>query len=165
MKPASPVRRRRDERKPTAGRSRTFAAEAQCALVLVRDHLCDLLGWMGAALKTGLHGNPARHHAIPFHRGNVARRSRVDIARRGKLEKSARGIAYGVLNGVLSGAGGLALFAAYHTNGNTTLITATSALYPMITVLLAVVILRESFRPIQALGLVFAAAAIVIFSL
>lgn len=87
------------------------------------------------------------------------------IARRGKLEKSTRGIAYGVLNGVLSGAGGLALFAAYHTNGNTTLITATSALYPMITVLLAVVILRESFRPIQALGLVFAAAAIVIFSL
>ena len=87
------------------------------------------------------------------------------IARRGKLEKSARGIAYGVLNGVLSGAGGLALFAAYHTNGNTTLITATSALYPMITVVLAVLILREKFRPIQVLGLVFAAIAIVIFSL
>ena len=87
------------------------------------------------------------------------------IARRGRLEKSARGIAYGVLNGVLSGVGGLALFAAYHTNGNTTLITATSALYPMITVVLAVVILRENFRPIQALGLVFAAIAIIIFSL
>ena len=87
------------------------------------------------------------------------------IARRGRLERSARGIAYGVLNGVLSGAGGLALFAAYHTNGNTTLITATSALYPMITVVLAVVILHEKFRPIQALGLVFAAIAILIFSL
>jgi len=70
-----------------------------------------------------------------------------------------------VLNGVLSGVGGLALFAAYHTNGNTTLITATTALYPMITVLLAIVILREQFRPIQALGLLFAAVAIVIFSL
>jgi uncharacterized membrane protein len=87
------------------------------------------------------------------------------IARRGRLEKSARGITYGVLNGVLSGVGGLALFAAYHTNGNTTLITATSALYPMITVVLAVLILRENFRPIQALGLVFAAIAIIIFSL
>jgi bacterial/archaeal transporter family protein len=87
------------------------------------------------------------------------------IARRGKLEKSLRGISYGVLNGVLSGIGGLALFAAYHTNGNTTLITAAAALYPMITVVLAITILRERFRPIQALGLFFAAVAIVIFSL
>ncbi len=87
------------------------------------------------------------------------------IARRGELEKSPRGISYGILNGVLSGLGGLTLFAAYHTNGNTTLITATSALYPMITVVLAVAILHERFRPIQALGLVFAAVAIVIFSL
>lgn len=87
------------------------------------------------------------------------------ITRRGKLEKSGRGITYGVLNGVLSGVGGLTLFAAYHTNGNTTLITATSALYPMITVVLAILILREKFRPIQAVGLVFAAAAIIIFSL
>lgn len=87
------------------------------------------------------------------------------IARRGKLEKSPRGITYGVLNGILSGVGGLTLFAAYHTNGNTSLITVATALYPMITVILAVSILRERFRPIQALGLVFAAIAIVIFSL
>jgi transporter family protein len=35
----------------------------------------------------------------------------------------------------------------------------------MITVVLAITILRERFRPIQALGLLFAAIAIVIFSL
>lgn len=87
------------------------------------------------------------------------------IARRSKMEKSKPGIVYGILNGVLSGVGGLALFAAYHTNGNTTLITATTALYPMITVVLAITILREQFRPIQAVGLLFAAIAIVIFSL
>jgi len=88
------------------------------------------------------------------------------LAGRGfKLEKSPKGISYGVLNGVLSGIGGLALFAAYHTNGNTSLITAASALYPMVTVVLAVVLLRERFRPIQAVGLVFAAVAIVIFSI
>jgi uncharacterized membrane protein len=87
------------------------------------------------------------------------------IGRRGKLEKSPRGIAYGVLNGVLSGIGGLTLFAAYHTNGNTSLITVATSLYPMITVILAILILRERFRPIQALGLAFAVAAIVIFSL
>lgn len=87
------------------------------------------------------------------------------LARRGRLEKSPCGIAYGVANGVLSGVGGLTLFAAYHTNGNTTLITATAALYPVITVVLAIGFLRERFRPTQALGLVFAAIAIVIFSL
>jgi transporter family protein len=79
------------------------------------------------------------------------------IARRGRLEKSPRGISYGLLNGILSGLGGLALFAAYQTNGSTTLITATTALYPMITVVLAIAILRERFRPIQAVGLLFAA--------
>jgi EamA domain-containing membrane protein RarD len=35
----------------------------------------------------------------------------------------------------------------------------------MITVVLAITILHERFRPIQALGLLFAAIAIVIFSL
>lgn len=87
------------------------------------------------------------------------------IGRGFKLEKSPKGITYAVLNGVLSGVGGLALFAAYHTGTNTSLVTAATALYPMVTVVLAVLILRERFRPIQAVGLVFAAIAIVIFSL
>jgi transporter family protein len=87
------------------------------------------------------------------------------IARRFRLEKSPRGIFYAVLNGVLSGVGGLTLFAAYHTGGNTSLITAATALYPMITVVLAVIVLRERIRPLQFVGLGFAAVAIVIFSL
>ncbi|MGC2161380.1 MAG: DMT family transporter, partial [Silvibacterium sp.] len=87
------------------------------------------------------------------------------IARRFKMENSPKGISYGVLNGVLSGVGGLALFAAYHTNSNTSLVTSATALYPMVTVVLAVLILRERFRPVQAFGLVFAAIAIIIFSM
>jgi bacterial/archaeal transporter family protein len=85
--------------------------------------------------------------------------------RRFQLERSALGIAYGVLNGLLAGVGGLALFAAYHTNGNTSLITAATALYPMVTVVLAIIILRERIRGVQMIGLGFAAVAIVIFSL
>jgi transporter family protein len=69
------------------------------------------------------------------------------------------------LNGVLSAVGSLALFAAYHTNGNTAVITASSALDPMITVVLAITILRERFGAVQGIGLGFAAVAIVIFSL
>ncbi|MGD1216770.1 MAG: DMT family transporter [Terriglobales bacterium] len=87
------------------------------------------------------------------------------MARRCKLEKSVKGIPYAVLSGILAGVGGLALFAAYHTNGSTSLITVVTALYPMITVVLAVLILRERLTATQALGLAFAGAAIVLFSL
>ena len=87
------------------------------------------------------------------------------IARRFRLEKSPKGIFYALLNGVLSAIGSWTLFAAYHTNGNTSVITASSALYPMITVVLAILVLRERFGAIQAVGLGFAAIAIVIFSL
>jgi len=88
----------------------------------------------------------------------------LTVARRFKFERSRKGIFYAVLNGVLSGIGGLALFAAYRTQGNTSVITAATALYPMITVMLAVTILRERLTRLQILGLGFAAVAIVIFS-
>jgi transporter family protein len=87
------------------------------------------------------------------------------VARGFKVEKSIKGISCALVMGILSGLGGLTMFAAYHTNGNTALITAVIALYPMITVLLAVLILRERLRRIQVLGLIFACAAIVIFSI
>ncbi len=85
--------------------------------------------------------------------------------KRFRLEKSPRGIFYSVANGVLSGVGGLALFAAYRSGGNTSVITAATALYPMFTVVLAVLVLRERLTWLQVFGLVFAGAAIVIFSL
>jgi transporter family protein len=87
------------------------------------------------------------------------------MARRFELEKSVKGISYAVLNGILAGIGGLTLFAAYHTNGSTSVITAATALYPMITVVLAVLILRERLTTVQILGLAFAGAAFVLFSL
>jgi uncharacterized membrane protein len=87
------------------------------------------------------------------------------VARHFKLEKSRKGIFYAVSNGVLSGIGGLAFFAAFRSGGNTSVITAATSLYPMITVALAVTILRERLTWVQVLGLGFAAVAIVIFSL
>lgn len=86
-------------------------------------------------------------------------------SRRFRLEKSPRGIFYGVANGVLSGIGGLALFAAYRTQGNTAVITAATAMYPLITVVLAVTVLRERLTWLHITGLGFAAAAFVLFSI
>ena len=89
----------------------------------------------------------------------------VFAARRFKLERSAKGIGYGLMVGLLSAIGTLALFAAYRTGGNTAVITAGTSLYPMITVILAILILRERLTRDQIIGLLFAAAALVIFSL
>ena len=128
--------------------------------------LC-VLCWGGWALlsKLGSREIPPDTMQFLFTLGTIPVGLALLIGRRGKLEKSPRGITFAVLNGVLSGIGQLALFAAYHTNGNTSLITVATALYPMITVLLAVTILRERFQLVQVLGLLFAAIAIVIFSL
>jgi len=129
--------------------------------------LVCVLCWGGWALfsKLGSREIPPQTMQFLFTIGCLPICIALLIALRFKLEKNSKGIFYGVLNGVLSGVGGLALFAAYHTNGNTSLITAATALYPMITVFLALIILRERIRLIQVVGLGFAAVAMVIFSL
>ena len=85
-------------------------------------------------------------------------------ARGWTLEKNFKGIGYSVANGILSGVGGWALFAAYRTGGSTSIITTVTAMYPLITVMLAVGILRERLTRLHLLGLAFAATAFVIFS-
>ena len=128
--------------------------------------LC-ILCWGGWALlsKFGSREIPPEAMQFLFTIGSIPVAFALLMARRGRLEKSAKGISYGLLNGILSGIGSLALFAAYHTNGNTSVITAASALYPVITVVLAITVLRERFGPVQVVGLGFAVVAIVIFSL
>ncbi|HVN77399.1 MAG TPA: DMT family transporter [Terriglobia bacterium] len=128
--------------------------------------LC-VICWGGWAMcsKLGSTQIPAKGMQFLFTIGTLPVALFLVVARRFKFEKSPRGIFYGVANGILSGVGGLALFAAYRSGGNTAVITAVTSLYPMITVGLAVLILRERVNWRQALGLAFAAIAIVIFSL
>lgn len=82
-----------------------------------------------------------------------------------KFEKNIKGISYSLANGILAGIGGLTLFAAYRSGGNTSVITAATALYPLITVVLAILVLRERLNWLQMVGLGFAVVAIIIFSL
>ena len=127
--------------------------------------LCVLCwGAWALASKLGSREIPPQAMQFIFTIGTLPVAAALLIARRGKLEKSGKGISYAVLNGVLAGVGGLTLFAAYHTNSNTSVITTATALYPMITVVLAVLILRERLTLVQMVGLVFAALAIVAFS-
>jgi transporter family protein len=128
--------------------------------------LC-VLCWSGWAIcsKLGSTHIPAKEMQFLFTIGTLPVALALTIARRFNFEKSPKGIFYGVANGVLSGIGGLAFFAAYRSGGNTAVITAVTSLYPMITVLLAVLILRERLNWRQGVGLAFAAVAFVVFSL
>ncbi len=85
--------------------------------------------------------------------------------RRFQLEKNAKGIFYSIANGVLAAIGSWALFAAYRTGGNASVITVVTAMYPLFTVVLAMLVLRERLTKLHVIGLIFAAAAFVIFSL
>ena len=88
------------------------------------------------------------------------------LAARGfKLEKDVKGISNATFTGILSGIGGMGLFAAYGSSGNTAVVTTASSLYPVVTVILAVLILRERLTWVQVVGLGFATAAFVLFSL
>jgi uncharacterized membrane protein len=82
-----------------------------------------------------------------------------------KLEKDVKGITYGTGAGILAGLGTVGLFAAYGTGESTSVVTAATSLYPMVTVVLAVLILRERLTWLQVTGLALAAAALVLFSL
>ena len=85
--------------------------------------------------------------------------------RRFRIEASPLGITYGLIVGVLSGLGQLALFAAYRGSANTSVVTVLTSLYPIVTVVLAVIFLRERLTRLQIAGLGFAAIALVIFSI
>ncbi len=90
----------------------------------------------------------------------------VLFATRGfRLDRSKKGAVYGTVAGVLLAAGGLALYAAYRGGSNTAVVTTATSLYPMFTVLLAVLFLRERITVRQSVGMAFAVAAIVILSL
>jgi bacterial/archaeal transporter family protein len=86
------------------------------------------------------------------------------VRRKMVMEKDPKGIAYSVANGVLSGIGSWALFAAYRAGGSTAVIATVTAMYPLITVLLATTILRERLTRLHVIGLSFAVAAFIIFS-
>lgn len=128
--------------------------------------LCVIV-WGGWSLFSKLGSNeiPANSMQFLFTIGTLPVALLVLLATRFRFEADTQGIFYGTANGVLSGVGSLAFFATFRSGGNTSVITAATALYPMITVVLAILILRERLTWLQALGLGFAGAAIIIFSL
>lgn len=75
-----------------------------------------------------------------------------------------RGLATGFAAGLLTAAGNMAYFAALNAGEKAATVIPLTALYPLVTVLLAVLFLRERLRWIQWAGVVLALAAIYLFN-
>jgi len=80
-----------------------------------------------------------------------------------KVETDRRGAIYGILNGIFSGLGMLAYYAAL-ARGQASIVGPFTALFPLLTVALAFAFLRERINRVQAAGMILALAAIVLLS-
>ena len=79
-----------------------------------------------------------------------------------RLEKDARGISYGILNGILSTVGLLAYYVAVR-RGKVSVVGPVTSLFPLLTVALAFIFLRERLNRTQVAGVVLSLIAIAIF--
>ena len=77
-----------------------------------------------------------------------------------KPEQRGRGVFWAFLTGILGGVGNMAYFQAMVKGGQASVVTPVTALFPMVTVLLAMVFLKERLGRVQWIGLGLAFVAI-----
>ncbi len=81
-----------------------------------------------------------------------------------KRERRAVGVFWAFLTGILGGIGNLAFFQAMVKGGKASVVAPVTALFPMVTVLLALIFLRERLGRVQWVGLTLAFLAIYLLS-
>lgn len=74
------------------------------------------------------------------------------------------GMSWAFITGLLGGAGNMAFFEALVLGGKASVVMPLTALYPIVTVVLALIFLRERLGHLQKLGLAFAIGAIYLLS-
>jgi transporter family protein len=77
---------------------------------------------------------------------------------------SARSLTWALLSGVLNALGAWALFAAMKSGGKASIVSPFTALYPLVVVLAAPIILHESISLLQGVGVLCALTAVVLLS-
>jgi uncharacterized membrane protein len=83
---------------------------------------------------------------------------------RGKLDRNGGGITYGLLCGVATGLGTIGYYAALRDQ-NVSVVAPVTGLFPVLTVVLAFVVLHERLNKVQMGGMLLALASIVILSI
>jgi len=82
---------------------------------------------------------------------------------RGRLDRERLGITYGFLCGIATGLGTLGYFAALRTQ-DASVVTPLTGVFPILTVVLAFVVLRERLNKVQMGGMLLALASIAILA-
>jgi uncharacterized membrane protein len=77
----------------------------------------------------------------------------------------AKGAVHGLLTGVFGGLGNIGFYLALSSGGKASIVVPMVGLAPLVTVVLALVILKESLNALQVLGLVLALASIYLLSM
>lgn len=90
----------------------------------------------------------------------VAHRHRADDPK----ERRASGASWAFFTGILGGLGNIAFFQALVLGGKASIVAPVTALFPMVTVVLAMLVLRERLGRLQWIGLALAFAAIYLLS-
>jgi transporter family protein len=85
------------------------------------------------------------------------------IQLRWKVDRDRLGVTYGILNGVLTGLGLLAFYAAM-ARGKASIVGPVTALFPLLTVMLALLLLKERMNKVQTAGVFVALMSIFILS-
>jgi len=86
-------------------------------------------------------------------------------ARHSRTERQVRkGAFYALITGILGGTGNIAFFAALGSGGKASIVVPFVGLAPLVTVLMALVILKESLTRTQIVGLIFALLSIYLLS-
>ncbi len=83
---------------------------------------------------------------------------------RWKLDRNRGGVTFGILSGVATGLGTLGYYAALREQ-NASVVTPVTGLFPVLTVMLAFVVLRERLNKVQTGGMLLALASIVVLSI
>ena len=82
---------------------------------------------------------------------------------RWKVDTDFQGATYGILNGVFTGLGLLAYFAAL-ARGKASIVSPVTGLFPLLTVVLAFILLKERMNRVQMAGVALALTSIFILS-
>jgi len=83
---------------------------------------------------------------------------------RALAEYSKLGVTWGLLSGVLSNVGAWGLLAAMKSGGKASIVAPFCALYPLLVVFLAPILLHESISVLECVGVLCALTAVVLLS-
>jgi transporter family protein len=130
--------------------------------------LITILCWgaWGAVSKVASDGLDANTNQIFFTLGLVP--LIAFVARSPRLNTHTQrgvGIAWAFLTGILGGTGNIAFFHALVVGGKASIVVPVTALFPLVTVILAVILLRERLGRAQKLGLLLALVAVYLLSM